>query len=287
MIAPTHVAFAVALGTLGGAPEHALKLMAGGSLLPDLDHPQSSLGRIFFFLSIPLNKYLGHRQSFHGFPLWGVFTLLGIFYQPLLWIGLGAVSHVFIDSLNVNGVQGLAPFSEKSCVLVKRNWRFYAGSREELFLMCALGILAWSGGYIGSMGGLRGLLSVLTGSYQIAYQQYTGAGRKVCYIKGKLRSPSGNISEGRWLVLGKEGSGQMSLAIWDEKQERILHVPKKFELLRARLVKTEKTWNGLEINGWARTRKEAFFFDGKKWIHASPDSMVFGAVVSREELELY
>jgi inner membrane protein len=131
MIAPTHVAFAVALGMVSGAPTSTLGLLAGGALLPDLDHHQSTIGRILFFISIPLNKLVGHRRTFHGFFLWSIISLAGIFYNPLLWIGLGALSHVFIDCLNVMGVQALMPFSEKVCVLFDRKYRIHSGSRKE------------------------------------------------------------------------------------------------------------------------------------------------------------
>jgi inner membrane protein len=100
MTAPTHVAFAVACGMLGGSPASAVGLMAGGALLPDLDHPQSAIGRVLFFLSIALNRYAGHRRTFHGFFLWSLVALAGIVWTPLFWIGLGALSHVFIDALN-------------------------------------------------------------------------------------------------------------------------------------------------------------------------------------------
>jgi hypothetical protein len=102
----------------------ALGLMAGGALFPDIDHPQSAMGRVLFFLSIPLNRYVGHRRTFHGFFLWSLVAVAGIFWMPLFWIGLGALSHVFIDALNVSGVQALMPFSEKVCVLFPEQAEF-------------------------------------------------------------------------------------------------------------------------------------------------------------------
>lgn len=78
--------------------------------------------------------------------------------------------------------------------------------------MCVFGLVAWGGGYIGTMGGLRGLLSYVTGSYRMAYNQYTGAKDTICYIKGNLRTKGGDIWQGRWLVIGKE-SGKMALGL--------------------------------------------------------------------------
>ena len=186
MIAPTHIAFAVACGTLAGGSSLALKLLAAGALLPDVDHPQSALGRIFFFVSIPLNRYCGHRRTVHGFALWGAVATIGVVWPPSFWLGLGALSHIFLDALNISGVQALMPFSEKVCVLFSRKWRFVTGSKNELFLLIILGAIAWSGGYISSLGGIRTLVGVLTGSYQIACQQYLDQDEIISAIETSL-----------------------------------------------------------------------------------------------------
>lgn len=281
MTAPTHVAFAVALGLFGGAPSYALPILAGGAILPDIDHPQSALGRIFFFLSIPLNRAAGHRRTVHGFALWGVCTACGLIWEPLAWIGAGALSHVFLDCLNVSGVQALAPFSERVCVLFRRQWRIVTGSRQELVLMCVLGALAWSGGYIGSMGGMRAMIGVLTGSYKIAHQQLKSAGLEQCEIEGRLRFPTGEIVEGRWLCIGTEGTG-MAL----EYEGRILHAPRQAELLRARLKKTGRRWNTAKIGGFARAKRPLYFYDGKEWGKAMENGIIHGhALGERIEIE--
>ncbi len=38
----------------------------------------------------------------------------------------------------------------------------------------------------------------------------------------------------------------------------------------------------LEIRGWAKTAREAFYYGGEKWRHASPGDMVFGYVLGRD-----
>ena len=45
-------------------------------------------------------------------------------------------------------------------------------------------------------------------------------------------------------------------------------------------------WKTLALTGFARTKREAFFFDGEFWRHAAAGSIVFGFVVARRELEL-
>ena len=74
-----------------------------------------------------------------------------------------------------------APVSEKIFVLASRRYRFNAGSRNEFILMVCLGMLAWSGGYIGTMGGMRGLLAAFIGSYDLAKSRYEVEGTKICY----------------------------------------------------------------------------------------------------------
>ena len=84
MTAPTHIAFAMACGLLSGSPAFAIKLLAGGALLPDIDHPQSAIGRIFFFISYPLNRTFGHRRHVHSLVVWIPFTIAGFFfYKPI------------------------------------------------------------------------------------------------------------------------------------------------------------------------------------------------------------
>jgi membrane-bound metal-dependent hydrolase YbcI (DUF457 family) len=283
MIAPTHIAFALAIGQLAGVNPLDLKLLAAGSLLPDLDHPQSALGRIFFFLSIPLNKKFGHRKVVHGFFVWTVLSMAGIFWKPALFLGLGALSHCFIDCWNVSGVQALEPFSEKVCVLFNRSWRIVTGSRNELFVLVIFGLFAWSGGYIGTFGGIKAAIGEIVGSYNIAYERYLQEGTNVCYFEGKLRMADGNIFEDKLLIIGREGSRGLAILADDE----ILHIPKDAHFLRARLRVDEnnKKWETAEIKGLAETLKPVYVLKKGKWKKAKVGSFVSGVIIG-EKIEL-
>ena len=68
----THVAFASVL-YLGGATLFGYRpdliswaLAAVASLLPDIDLPPSTIGRLFWFLSVPLERRFGHRTLTHS-----------------------------------------------------------------------------------------------------------------------------------------------------------------------------------------------------------------------------
>jgi inner membrane protein len=255
----------------------SLKVLACGALLPDLDHPQSTIGRIFPFVSIPLNKWMSHRRTWHGLAMWGTIALGGLIWTPVWWIALGAISHVLLDALNTSGVQLFMPFSELVCVLFSRKYRFPSGSKQELFLLVVLGSLGFAGGYIGSIGGGQALLGYVTGSYEIAYQQYVSKGLQVCELTGSLRWVTGETTTGRWEIIGTEGKG---LAIWNG--ERLIHVPEQAKFLRCRLVCTHEQWQASRLAGVAKTLTGVFFFDGRRWVHALPGSPVFGYVIGRE-----
>ena len=280
MMAPTHIAFAVVLGNFSGVSPLNLKLLAAGALLPDIDHPRSAIGRIFFLLSIPLNKYFGHRKAIHGFFLWSIVSVLGyIFWKPVFFLGMGAISHIFIDAWNVSGVQALEPFSEKICVIFSRNWRIITSSRNEFFVMAILGVMAWSSGYIGSTGGIRAMLGTLIGSYDIAHQQYLSAGTKICYIEGKLRLENGKIEKGKWLIIGKEGKSGLGIL----KDKKVFHIPAEGMFLRAKIKESSSEhWQAVRISNYVETKNEVFVMVKGKWRKIPAGKYVSGYIIGKK-----
>ena len=68
----THVTFASVLYR-GGAARFGYKpdwiswaLAAVASLLPDIDLPPAKIGRLFWFVSVPLERRFGHRTLTHS-----------------------------------------------------------------------------------------------------------------------------------------------------------------------------------------------------------------------------
>ena len=88
-----------------------------GSLLPDIDKKNSSLGKKFPKVSTMLNKTVGHRTMTHSIP----FVLL--VYILLYYINIneyitngitiGILSHILLDLMNRQGVCLLYPFKKK------------------------------------------------------------------------------------------------------------------------------------------------------------------------------
>lgn len=285
MMAGTHIAVAIACGQLTGASGEVLALLSLGSILPDIDHPQATISRIFPWIALRLHRRFNHRRTIHGLPLWCVITLFGFWFEPLFFVGFGGLTHISLDLLNTSGVQLLMPWAEHSCVMFERKWRFAVGSRKELVVLALALIVAWVGAYVETLGGIQTLLGMITKAPKIAYYQYKQAGTQISWFEGKLRHRAGRLEEGRWLVVGQEGG--RGFAIWDEKRKRLIHTPREAEFLRAYL-KTDESlhWKTLALTGFARTKREVFYFDGELWRHARPGAVVLGWVLGRGELEL-
>lgn len=93
-----------------------------GSLVPDIDHRNSYLGRRFRITSYITNKAFGHRGVVHApiimASLCTGLTLLANIFSPatyifnmfFIYIYLGIFSHIFLDMFNVTGVPFLYPF---------------------------------------------------------------------------------------------------------------------------------------------------------------------------------
>lgn len=84
-----------------------------GSLLPDIDHKSSKIGRLFIFFSSPISFLFGHRGLTHSFVGWAIFTILlnelylknqKVSYDFLQSFSLGYFSHLIADSLTPKGI---------------------------------------------------------------------------------------------------------------------------------------------------------------------------------------
>jgi len=105
-------------------------------------------------------------------------------------------------------------------------------------------------------------------------------GLQKCYIDGKLRYLNGKTVEGKWLIIGREGATGM--AILDG--EKILHIPKDGELLKARLKPTEANWNTIEVKGIHETKTTVFVLSEKDhdWHIDKPSAYVSGKIIGDE-----
>lgn len=276
MTAPTHAAFGVLFAALTNASYSYSIASAFGALLPDIDHPQSAIGRIFFFISHPLNLAIGHRGYSHSFLIWGGILGIGFLTHPVIqWLAIGALSHVLIDCYTLNGVQALLPLTERTVVIFKKDWRVRTGSTGEIFIFLLIfgGISATQYSY--TFGGPRKLINKLMKSPQITVDEFTRAGDKICYIKGQFRWSDGRIEQSEWLIVGKE---EQNLAFWNG--ERIIRNGKHGEFLRSTLKQSEQEWPAIRVHGLVIVFEDSFFFDGKKWHLAPKGSKAYGSIKS-------
>ncbi len=119
----------------------ALALAAGGGLLPDLDHPQSWVGRRLRILSRPLAAVFGHRGATHSLlAVLGTSLLLhahGVsraVSEPLV---VGYLSHLGADLLTPAGLPLAWPLRGSVAVPLCRT-----GSAFEILVVAA--VLGWT-----------------------------------------------------------------------------------------------------------------------------------------------
>ena len=182
MIAGTHLAFAAAL-YLGGAALFGYKpdgagwaLVSVAALLPDIDLPTSSLGRLLFWISTRLERRFGHRTLTHSLVGLAAVALLAAplgRVKPLWFWGVvgGYWSHLWLDMLNRRGVDLFWPSPVRVVTPGRRAWRLEVGSKAEMILLPVL-IVATVGLYPLSHLGFRDSLQVLLGNFDIARDDF-------------------------------------------------------------------------------------------------------------------
>ena len=97
-----------------------------GSLLPDIDKPNSLLGRLFFPISKFIDRRWGHRTITHSLIFHLIVTLIFYFAEYILnnpnyhltfIFSIAVLVHFFCDMVTVSGVPLFYPFFKNSCVL--------------------------------------------------------------------------------------------------------------------------------------------------------------------------
>ncbi len=177
MLAPTHSLFGIFLTliilALFGIPSSLhwsiLLFAVIGSLAPDLDHPKSVIGKIFFFISKPLDKRFGHRTVTHSLIGWVVASVIGIGLVAIVWavyalletqiqgplpsitfglakrwvaaFSIGYFSHIMLDMLNPRGAQLFWPNPGRDVALKDPNLRPETGAKAEIVIFLVLALL--------------------------------------------------------------------------------------------------------------------------------------------------
>jgi membrane-bound metal-dependent hydrolase YbcI (DUF457 family) len=161
MTAPTHV-----VGGIGAMafvsllmPTYNLDLThiivgAFFSMLPDIDNPKAFIGRIFFFISDPIDRNFGHRTITHSFfallLVGAVAYLCGFVYSHSLIVPVSLTatimvayfSHLFLDAMTRQGILAYYP-SRLWCVFPRRtSWRIRTGAKIEILYFALFTVAA-------------------------------------------------------------------------------------------------------------------------------------------------
>jgi inner membrane protein len=178
----THLAFASVL-YLGGATLFGYKpdwiswaLAAVASLLPDIDLPPAKIGRLFWFVSVPLERRFGHRTLTHSAVMLLAVAALAaplLAVQPLYyWAVVGGYwSHLWLDMLNIRGIDLFWPSPLRVVTPGNRHWRLEVGSKGEMILLSGLLVAAAALMPLSQMGFRDGLQALLQ-NFDIAREQY-------------------------------------------------------------------------------------------------------------------
>ena len=160
MTATTHYAFSYLLCAAAGVEPTTALTASLFSLLPDIDHPESTIGRIFRPVSKYIQRKYGHRTVTHSIFAIMVISalLLPILLIPRLlqwggpfWMGLYEAallsfsSHIFIDLFNKSGVRFFAPFSQKEYISFRTpQLRILVSSWQEYLIMFVIVFFAFT-----------------------------------------------------------------------------------------------------------------------------------------------
>lgn len=283
MTALTHASFGILIAACADAGIYASACAALGSLIPDIDHPQSSIGRLLFFLSVPINDRFGHRGTIHSLFLWSIPLIIGIVSKSTViqWISIGCISHCVLDTMNKSGVRMFEPFSRQTVVCGGNSIRISTASVQEIFVFMVLTSLVFMMGYGNSIGGIRKLVNRMMHSSKITQEEYIRAGYELCYARGDFRWKHGLIENGvQWLVVGTEDSGD-TLVYWNGS--RIVKT-RHGEFIRSELIETKQEWKPIRIDGFVKAASDVFYFDGQKWHLARSGELAFGMIKPLPEL---
>lgn len=135
MSGPNHIVGGTVFTGLFGSLMFGINILASpvtigiaivASLLPDIDHTRSTVGKIVYPLAKWINRRYGHRTITHGMPCFAVLTILSgaierTFFGHLEWtaiFALGYFSHLVLDMFTLQGVPLMYPFSRSPWVMI-------------------------------------------------------------------------------------------------------------------------------------------------------------------------
>lgn len=101
-----------------------------GACLPDIDHPESTIGQKVKIISYPLSLFFGHRGITHSLIAVAAMLYCGYYFTTnyintqmmfVPCVALGYLSHLFADSLTPQGIRPFYPMKKRFCIPIIQN----------------------------------------------------------------------------------------------------------------------------------------------------------------------
>ncbi|MGC8885396.1 MAG: metal-dependent hydrolase [Candidatus Nanoarchaeia archaeon] len=213
MRAHTHIAFGLFLfGLFCPVLEIVLEpkliaLVCLASIFPDIDHPRSFIGMLFYPISNFIYAKFGHRTITHSLSFFLGLSMPLIFlnWHCFIAVAIGILSHLIADGMNTTGIPLCWP-SSKIFFFLPQKYLIPVGGKEEFlyfllfsfFSILLLGISTF---------GWRNLLHTILPTFEGVIYEYStlcdGPGQKnLCYIDanvcGEYCGPVQGLAVGIW-----------------------------------------------------------------------------------------
>lgn len=104
---------------------YTIGLTVFASILPDIDHTKSLIGKLFFPVSKWLSVKFGHRTITHSLLFFIISSVLFLFSEKIFFnssnysliFSFALLSHLVLDMLTVQGIPLFYPFARNPCVI--------------------------------------------------------------------------------------------------------------------------------------------------------------------------
>ena len=283
MTAPTHITFG--LLTVAGSfslfslPLHrnlpAIVCAIIGSVLPDVDSPNSYIGRVLPYASIPIERQWGHRTITHS--LLCLLALSVMIWPLLIWqpacysaVLLGYMSHIVADCATKSGVPLFYPHPAACVFPGSAKYRIKTGSIGERYLLIGLLLMLLIFMPILNMGGIWKSFRYLMATPSAAYADYRSADTEtVLTFEGRWRHTrehvrgEGVILDARpalfWIIFNGqvETCGEHGTILPDKVRVRETDRPVQVRMLQLKNETWEQLVNQLPQNSFVSGQLKA------------------------------
>jgi inner membrane protein len=228
------------------------------SLLPDIDHTKSIIGKIFFPIAKYLDKNFGHRTITHSLT----FLVPSVFVVAFIERGLvstdltytyvyffGVLSHLILDMLTVQGIPLFYPFMRNPCVIpANPSYRIRSGNIKSEAIAMALFTMVLMSSFDLFQNGFWTSYNRSFGTITHAFREFKSSENIVSAsfqysFNGKEISSSGYIID----------ATENYIEFWDNTgiEPRIVKIDKqdnRFKNIQIQPVKTKFKYQVLDLN---------------------------------------